>query len=51
MAGYRGRIAIHELLTVDEPLRRTVVAKATAGEIEAIAINHILGARRALSGA
>ncbi|WP_133251516.1 GspE/PulE family protein [Zavarzinia aquatilis] len=37
MTGYRGRIAIHELLTVDEPLRRAVVAKATAGEIEAIA--------------
>lgn len=37
MTGYRGRVAIHELLPVDEPLRRAVVAKATAGEIEAIA--------------
>lgn len=35
MTGYRGRIAIHELLTVDEAVRRAVVARATAGEIEA----------------
>ncbi|WP_158596254.1 GspE/PulE family protein [Oleomonas cavernae] len=35
--GYHGRIAIHELLTMSERVRRAVVAKATAGEIEAIA--------------
>ena len=35
--GYHGRIAIYELLTLSEQVRRAVVAKATAGEIEVIA--------------
>ena len=36
-SGYRGRIAIHELLPVTEAVRRAVVSRATAGDIHAIA--------------
>lgn len=36
--GYRGRRAIHELLTVDDAVRRAIVAKATAQELEGLAV-------------
>ncbi len=37
-SGYRGRVAIHELLEVDSELKRMIVEKASADEIEEAAI-------------
>ena len=37
-SGYRGRLGIHEVMVVDEPIRQAVVRKATATELRAIAV-------------
>ena len=37
-SGYRGRIAIHEVLEVTESLRRAIMTQATAATIRDIAI-------------
>lgn len=38
--GYRGRIAIHEILTIDAPLRRMISSHASQEEITAYAREH-----------
>lgn len=40
MTGYKGRIGIHEVLVVDEPIREAVLAKASAATIKSIAIQN-----------
>jgi len=42
-AGYRGRLLIAELLTPDAALRRAILAKADADELEAVAATTIGG--------
>ena len=37
--GYRGRLAIHEVMTVTEEIERLTVARASSEEIEAVAID------------
>ncbi|MBU1108894.1 MAG: Flp pilus assembly complex ATPase component TadA [Candidatus Riflebacteria bacterium] len=36
--GYKGRTAIHEMMTLDDPMRRLIVSKASASEIRRVAI-------------
>jgi len=36
--GYRGRTAIHEMMTLDDAMRRLIVGKASAAEIRRVAI-------------
>ncbi|MCC7407062.1 MAG: type II secretion system ATPase GspE [Phycisphaeraceae bacterium] len=38
--GYRGRVGVFELLSVDEAVRRCVQQRATAAEIQAAALEH-----------
>ncbi|TSA82573.1 type II/IV secretion system protein [Deinococcus detaillensis] len=38
--GYKGRMGIHELMVVDEPIRRAIGTRKTAAEIREIAIEH-----------
>lgn len=40
MTGYKGRIGIHEVLVVTEPIREAVLAKASAATIKAIAMQN-----------
>ncbi|MDR3643428.1 MAG: GspE/PulE family protein [Candidatus Doudnabacteria bacterium] len=37
-SGYRGRIALHEIIEISEPIREAILRKATAREINSIAI-------------
>ncbi|NLI76322.1 MAG: Flp pilus assembly complex ATPase component TadA [Candidatus Riflebacteria bacterium] len=39
-SGYKGRTAIHEMMTLDDVVRRMVTAKATSAEIRKAAIEH-----------
>ncbi len=39
-SGYKGRTAIHEMMTLHDAVRRMVTAKATAAEIRKAAIEH-----------
>jgi type II secretory ATPase GspE/PulE/Tfp pilus assembly ATPase PilB-like protein len=38
--GYKGRVAIHEVLEIDDAIREAILKKATASEIKEIAITH-----------
>ncbi|MCR5691550.1 MAG: Flp pilus assembly complex ATPase component TadA [Eubacterium sp.] len=38
--GYRGRISIHEILTIDKPIRRMITSGAEVEEIKNYAIEH-----------
>ncbi|MCC7409234.1 MAG: type II secretion system ATPase GspE [Phycisphaeraceae bacterium] len=44
--GYRGRVGVFELLTVDEAVRRRVQERATAADIQAAALEHGMQAMR-----
>ncbi|MGH2579071.1 MAG: GspE/PulE family protein, partial [Actinomycetota bacterium] len=54
--GYRGRTAILEFLTISDPIRRLILKKADAGELQAIAISEGMrtmfqdGVEKALAG-
>jgi type IV pilus assembly protein PilB len=37
-SGYKGRTAIHEMMTLDDAMRRLIVSKASAAEIRRVAI-------------
>ena len=39
-SGYRGRTAIHEMMTLDDAIRRMITGKATSSEIRKAAIEH-----------
>ncbi len=38
--GYRGRLALHEVMEVDEDIERLAVARASSAEIEKVALAH-----------
>jgi general secretion pathway protein E len=38
-SGYRGRTSILELLTMSDPIRRLIMQRGTAGEIQDLAVN------------
>lgn len=38
--GYKGRVGIHEVLSIDNPIREAILRKAPASEIRDIAIKH-----------